>query len=69
MDPNEDVKILWEKTNDEIGILEIGDGSTCFEHCFEFWGTWKVKPEMDERFLSNSKIWPKGIKIVDVKTK
>ena len=29
--------------SEKIGIEEIGEASATFEHCFEFWGTWKVK--------------------------
>ena len=46
--PNKEVKTLWEKLkkdNEITGFEEIVEGSSCFEHCFEFWGTWKVKKE------------------------
>ena len=72
VNPEEENKKLWEaikKDNIEKGIIEIGDGSTCFEHWYEFWGTWKVNPEIDEEFLSDNKNWPKGVKIVEVKPK
>ena len=29
--------------NEAKGIKEIGEGSTCFEHFYEFCGTWRVK--------------------------
>ena len=70
VEPNVEVKTLWEKlTNDNKikGIEEIGEGSTCFEHCFEFWGTWKIQKEgITEEFLKNSENWPKGVKITKV---
>ena len=37
---------MWEMINNENkakGIKEIGEGSTCFEHSYEFWGTWRVE--------------------------
>ena len=43
VEPQKEIKPLWEniKHDNEIkGIEEIGKGSTCFEHAFEFWGTW-----------------------------
>ena len=71
VDPGKEVKILWEsleRINKEMGIEEIGEGSTCFEHCFEFWGTWRVKKDgMTIDFLKNSENWPKGVKITEVK--
>ena len=72
LDPQAEVKTLWEaikKDNKEKGIEEIGEGSTSFEHCFEFWGVWKMNEEKDEKFLADAKNWPKGIKIVEVKPK
>jgi hypothetical protein len=46
-----------EKDNKDKGIEEIGEGSTYFEHNFEFWGTWKIKkPGITIGFLQN---WPK----------
>ena len=72
INPQEEVKALWEvikKDNETKGIKEVGDGSTCFEHCFEFWGTWKVNPEQNEQFLKDCKNWPKGIKIIEVEPK
>ena len=46
VDPEEEVKNIWksiEEANETIGIKEIGEGSTCFEHSYEFWGSWKVE--------------------------
>ena len=46
VDPEEEVKNIWksiEEANKTIGIKEIGEGSTCFEHSYEFWGSWKVE--------------------------
>ena len=60
VNPEEENKKLWEaikKDNIEKGIIEIGDGSTCFEHCYEFWGTWKVSPQINGKFLSDNKNW------------
>ena len=72
VDPNKEVKLLWEmleRDNKEKGIEEIGEGSTCYEHNFEFWGTWKiVKPGIAVEFLKNLENWPKGIKNIEVKT-
>ena len=70
LNPQVEIKTLWEgikKYNDEKGITEIGDGSKNFEHCFEFWGTWKVNPNINEKFLKDCQNWPKGIKILEVK--
>lgn len=71
VEPEKDVKTLWEllkRDNTEKGIEEIGEGSTCFEHCFEFWGKWKINnPEITSDFLKNSENWPKGVKIIEVK--
>ena len=71
VEPDKEVKILWEiltRDNKAKGIEEIGEGSTCFEHCFEFWGTWKLKREgITLDFLKNSENWPKGVKIREVK--
>ena len=70
LDPENEVKFLWEKikSDDKLkGIHEIGEGSTCFEHCYEFWGTWKImKPGLSIDFLKNAENWPKGIKILEV---
>ena len=64
------MKVLWDdiKTvNSEIGIEEIGEGSSCFEHFFEFWGTWQVKKEnITLDYLKNSENWPRGVKITKV---
>ena len=72
VDPEGEVKVLWEKLKNMgkvEGIEEIGEGSTCFEHHFEFWGTWRVKKEgITEEFLKNNRNWPKGVKITNVKT-
>ena len=72
--PEEEVKTLWkliEAANHGIGIKEIGEGSTCFEHCFEFWGTWKVQnnSKLSIDVLKNTANWPKGVKILDVELK
>ena len=71
VEPGKEVKTLWEalKVDNEVkGIEEIGEGSTCFEHSFEFWGTWKTKkPEINSDFLRKSENWPRGIKILEVK--
>ena len=71
VDPNKEVKHLWEaleKDNIKNGIEEIGEGSTCFEHNFEFWGTWKIKkPGITVEFLKSLENWPKGIKNIEVK--
>ena len=71
VEPQKEIKTLWEnlKNDNEIkGIEEIGDGSTCFEHIFEFWGTWKIKkPGINKEYLEDSKNWPKGIQIIEVK--
>ena len=71
VDPNNEVKLLWEvleKDNNEKEIEEIGEGSTCFQHNFEFWGTWRIKkPGITVEFLNNLENWPKGIKNVEVK--
>ena len=71
VEPDKEVKHLWEalkEDNEKKGIEEIGEGSTCFEHYFEFWGTWKVKKkEIKSDFLKNSVNWPRGIEILEVK--
>ena len=39
VEPEKEVKTLWDmlKSDNKVkGIEEIGEGSTCFEHCFEF---------------------------------
>ena len=53
----------------DTGIKEIGEGSMCFEHFYEFWGTWKVeKPGEDTlQFLKDSVYWRNGIKVLEVK--
>ena len=53
IDPEAEVKQLWEllkKENDYNEMEEIGEGSTCFEHHFEFWGVWRVKPGTSKNF-------------------
>jgi hypothetical protein len=71
VDSEKHLEILWDmlKANNKAkGIEEIGEGSTCFEHCFKFWKIWKVKKEgITVDFLENSENWPKGIKITGVK--
>jgi hypothetical protein len=58
VEPEKQLKILLDMLkadNKAKGIEEIGEGSTCFEHCFEFWGTLKVKKEgIPVVFLKNS---------------
>ena len=70
LDPEEEVKLMWEIMKDESdrkGIEEIGEASATFEHCFEFWGTWKIKkPGWKINCLKTSENWPKGIKITKV---
>ena len=62
---------MWEaikKESDMKGIEEIGEASATFEHCFEFWGTWRVKkPGITLKYLENSENWTQGIKITKVK--
>ena len=71
VEPEKEVKDLWEvltEDNKMKGIEEIGEGSTCFEHYFEFWCTWKVKKkEVNSDFLKNSVNWPRGVVILEVK--
>ena len=71
VDPKNESKTLWEMLDVDSkakGIEEIGDGSTCFEHCLEFWGTWKVnRSGVNEKFLNNSINWPNGVSILEVK--
>ena len=71
VEPEKELKTLWENIqNDNAikGIEEIGEGSICFEHAFEFWGTWKIKkPGINKEFLEDSNNWPKGIQILEVK--
>ena len=71
VEPEKEFKTLWEqiKRDNEIkGIEEIGEGSATFEHCFEFWGTWRIKkPGLTIKSLENSDNWPHGIKITEVK--
>ena len=70
VDPEAVNNALWEalkKENDVAGMVEIGDGSTVFEHHYEFWGTWRVKPGTSQQFLKDPKNWPVGVKITEVK--
>ena len=70
-DPEEEVKLMWDiikKESKNKGIEEMGDASATFEHCFEFWGTWKIrKPGMKLKYLQNSENWTKGFKITEVR--
>ena len=70
IEPQNVMKVLWDdiKTvNSEISIEEIGEGSSCFEHFFQFWGTWQVKKEnITLDYLKNSENWPRGVKITKV---
>ena len=70
VEPEQEIKTLWEllkQDNDTKEMNEIGEGSTCFEHHYEFWGTWRVKPGTRQEFLEDSGNWPKGVKIIEVK--
>ena len=72
VEPERKIKVLWEMINNENkakGIKEIGEGSTCFEHSYEFWGTWRVeKPGRNTlEFLKCPENWPRGTKILEVK--
>ena len=70
VEPEREVKALWEllkQDNETKEMEEIGEGSTCFEHHYEFWGTWRVKPGTSQEFLEESGNWPKGVKIIEVK--
>ena len=74
VNPEEEVKNIWksiEEANKTIGIKEIGEGSTCFEHYYEFWGSWKIENgcKLTTEVLKNSNNWPKGTKIRDLKVK
>ena len=55
VEAEKEVKHLWEvlkEDNEMKDIEEIGEGSTCFEQHFEFWGMWKVKKkEVNSDFL------------------
>ena len=70
INPVEEVNQMWDIIKNESnkkGIEEIGEASATLEHCFGFWGTWKVKkPGLILNHLKNSKNWPKGIKITKV---
>ena len=67
-----EAKIMWEaikNESDAMGIEEIGEASATFEHCFEFWGTWRIKkPGILKNYIADSDNWPKGIKIIDIKS-
>ena len=70
VEPKNDLKNMWEvlkEGNKKVGIEEIGEGSACFEHCLEFWGTWRSKTLRDTKFFKNNDNWPKGVKILEVK--
>ena len=71
IEPEKAVKALWEEIkimNHEKGIEEIGEGSTCFEHHFDFWGTWIVKKDdVSVEKMENLESWPKGVRITQVK--
>ena len=71
INPEEEIKIMWEAIRNESnkkGIKEIEEASASFEHCFEFWGTWRVnKPGITLEYLENSKNWSQGIKITQIK--
>ena len=70
VNPEEEVKIMWEAIKNDSklkGIEEIGEASATFEHCFEFWGTWRVmKPGLTLKYLENSENWTQGINITKV---
>ena len=61
---------MWEaikKYGGIKGIKEIGEASATFEHCFKFWGTWRVmKLGLKLKYLENLENWTKGIKITKV---
>ena len=71
LDPEKEVKLMWnliKYESEKIGIEGIGEASATFEHCFEFWGTWKIKkPGLKLKYLQNSENWSKGIRITEVK--
>ena len=72
VEPEKEIKVLWEIINAENkskGIKEIGEGSTFFEHLYEFLGTWRGdKPRRNTlEFLKSAENWPKGIRILEVK--
>ena len=70
VEPKNDLKNMWEilkKENEKVGIEEIGEGSACFEHCLEFWGTWRSKTSRNTEFFKDTNNWPKGVKILEVK--
>ena len=48
LEPEKESKALCDMIEKDYvlkGIEEIGEGSACFEHSFEFWWTWRVKKE------------------------
>ena len=63
---------MWDTIKQESeakGIEEIGEASASFKHCFEFWGTWRIKKAgIAKNYISDSDNWAKGIKITDVKS-
>ena len=71
MNPEKEVKMMWDilkRESETKGIEEIGKASAIFEHCFEFWGTWRVKkPGLTVKQVSYSDNWPNGVKIIDAK--
>ena len=74
VNPEEEAKNLWksiEDTNKTLGIKEIGEGSTCFEHCYEFWGSWKIETgsKLTTEVLKSPNSWPEGTRIRDLKVK
>ena len=53
---------MWEAIEHEKEAQGI-------EHCFEFWGTWRIKKAgIAKNYISDSDNWAKGIKITDVKS-
>ena len=72
IDPSEEIKVMWEaliNESDAKGIEEIGEASATFEHCFEFWGTWRIKKQgITMKDITDANNWPKGITITDVKS-
>ena len=73
VNPEEEAKNLWksiEDTNKALGIniKEIDKG---FEHCYEFWGSWKIEngSKVTTDALKNPNSWSRGTNIRDVKVK
>ena len=53
---------MWEAIEHEKEAQGI-------EHCFEFWGTWRIKKAgIAKNYISDSENWGKGIKITDFKS-